>query len=81
MIPICGTTTSAGTARAIPTACAASKSRRRIVGVADAFDAMTSDRPYRPAVACRAPRSIEVGAKTFGTHFDPNCVYAFMRRG
>ena len=49
----------------------------RIVSVADAFDAMTSDRPYRPAMP--AERAfLELIAKA-GTHFDPNCVYAFMR--
>ncbi|MBI3824107.1 MAG: HD domain-containing protein [Planctomycetes bacterium] len=49
----------------------------RIVSVADAFDAMTSDRPYRPAMP--ADRAfLELVGKA-GTHFDPNCVYAFMR--
>lgn len=49
----------------------------RIVCVADAFDAMTSDRPYRPAMP--ADRAfLELVGKA-GTHFDPNCVYAFMR--
>ena len=49
----------------------------RIVSVADAFDAMTSDRPYRPAMP--SDRAfLELIGKA-GTHFDPNCVYAFMR--
>ena len=49
----------------------------RIVSVADAFDAMTSDRPYRPAMP--SDRAfLELVGKA-GTHFDPNCVYAFMR--
>lgn len=49
----------------------------RIVSVADAFDAMTSDRPYRPAMP--AERAfLELVGKA-GTHFDPNCVYAFTR--
>jgi HD-GYP domain-containing protein (c-di-GMP phosphodiesterase class II) len=49
----------------------------RIVSVADAFDAMTSHRPYRPAMP--ADRAfLELIGKA-GTHFDPNCVYAFMR--
>jgi HD-GYP domain-containing protein (c-di-GMP phosphodiesterase class II) len=49
----------------------------RIVSVADAFDAMTSDRPYRPAMP--ADRAfLELIGKA-GVHFDPNCVYAFMR--
>ncbi len=49
----------------------------RIVSVADAFDAMTSDRPYR--LAMPSDRAfLELIGKA-GTHFDPNCVYAFMR--
>jgi HD-GYP domain-containing protein (c-di-GMP phosphodiesterase class II) len=49
----------------------------RIVSVADAFDAMTSNRPYRPAMP--ADRAfLELIGKA-GVHFDPNCVYAFMR--
>jgi HD-GYP domain-containing protein (c-di-GMP phosphodiesterase class II)/pSer/pThr/pTyr-binding forkhead associated (FHA) protein len=49
----------------------------RIVAVADAFDAMTSDRPYRPALPADQA-FLELVSKA-GTHFDPNCVYAFMR--
>ena len=49
----------------------------RIVSVADAFDAMTSDRPYRPAMPSERA-FLELIGKA-GTHFDPNCVYAFMR--
>ncbi len=43
------TTTSAGTAAATLTASPARRfpSRRRIIAVADVYDAMTSDRPYR----------------------------------
>jgi putative two-component system response regulator len=38
---------------------------------------MTSDRPYRPAMP--AERAfLELVGKA-GTHFDPNCVNAFMR--
>jgi putative nucleotidyltransferase with HDIG domain len=49
----------------------------RVVTVADAFDAMTSERPYRTAL----PLSVafdEIAAKA-GTHFDPDCVAAFLR--
>ena len=49
----------------------------RIVSVADAFDAMTSDRPYRPAMPSERA-FLELISKA-GSHFDPNCVYAFMR--
>ncbi len=49
----------------------------RIVAVADAFDAMTSDRPYRPGMpAARAYGELQTGS---GTHFDPKCVEAFVR--
>jgi HD-GYP domain-containing protein (c-di-GMP phosphodiesterase class II) len=49
----------------------------RIVAVADAFDAMTSDRPYRPGMSPEAAFA-ELAAKS-GTHFDPVCVEAFLR--
>jgi HD-GYP domain-containing protein (c-di-GMP phosphodiesterase class II) len=49
----------------------------RIVAVADAFDAMTSDRPYRPALAADAAFAELV--KQAGKHFDPACVQAFVR--
>jgi HD-GYP domain-containing protein (c-di-GMP phosphodiesterase class II) len=46
----------------------------RIVSVADAFDAMTSERPYRlPMSAAGALHELEVAA---GTQFDEDCVYA-----
>jgi HD-GYP domain-containing protein (c-di-GMP phosphodiesterase class II) len=47
----------------------------RVFAVADALDALTTDRPYRPAVAFDAARSeIVAGA---GTQFDPEVVAAF----
>ena len=46
----------------------------RIVSVADAFDAMTSERPYRPAMSVvTALRELELGA---GSQFDETCVQA-----
>jgi HD-GYP domain-containing protein (c-di-GMP phosphodiesterase class II) len=49
----------------------------RIVAVTDAFDAMTSDRPYRAALSSeRAFIELIQGA---GSHFDPRCVEAFLR--
>jgi HD-GYP domain-containing protein (c-di-GMP phosphodiesterase class II) len=48
----------------------------RIVAVADAFDAMTSDRPYRKAMPLDRAFG-ELAAKA-GTHFDPVCVNAFL---
>jgi putative nucleotidyltransferase with HDIG domain len=49
----------------------------RIVAVADAFDAMTSDRPYRQALPI-ALAFAEL-ARQAGSHFDPACVAAFLR--
>jgi pSer/pThr/pTyr-binding forkhead associated (FHA) protein len=49
----------------------------RIVGVADAFDAMTSDRPYRPALTTEQA-FLELAQKA-GSHFDPHCVRAFLQ--
>jgi len=48
----------------------------RIFAVADSFDAMTSDRPYRSALPMKTARSvIEVGR---GELFDPQIVDAFL---
>jgi len=49
----------------------------RIVAVADAFDAMTSDRPYRRALP--ADKAFLELLNTAGTHFDPRCVHAFLK--
>jgi diguanylate cyclase (GGDEF)-like protein len=48
----------------------------RIVAVCDAFAAMTSDRPYRPAVP-RA-RALEELRRAAGSQFDPRVVEAFV---
>ena len=49
----------------------------RIVAVVDAFDAMTSDRPYRRTMSPQAAIvELERGA---GTQFDPKVVVALMR--
>jgi putative nucleotidyltransferase with HDIG domain len=47
----------------------------RIVAVADAFDAMTSDRPYRKGMAAAAFAEVE---KMSGWQFDPECARAFL---
>jgi HD-GYP domain-containing protein (c-di-GMP phosphodiesterase class II) len=49
----------------------------RIIGVADAFDAMTSDRPYRSALSMES--AICELRKHSGTQFDPAIVEAFER--
>lgn len=47
----------------------------RIFAVADAFDAMTSDRPYRKATPCHQAKA-EIQGKS-GGQFDPQAVEAF----
>jgi hypothetical protein len=49
----------------------------RVVAVADAFDAMTSHRPYRPALS--SDQAFHELASKAGTHFDPYCIEAFLR--
>ena len=49
----------------------------RIVAVADVFDALTSERPYKAAWEIdRALTFVREGA---GQHFDPRCIDAFVR--
>ncbi|MDO6386008.1 HD-GYP domain-containing protein [Uliginosibacterium sp. 31-12] len=48
----------------------------RIVAVADVFDALTSERPYKPAWDLEHARAhLEAGR---GNHFDPRCVDLFL---
>lgn len=49
----------------------------RVVSVADAFDAMTSARPYRPGLP--VSRALEELAKHTGSQFDPSVVVAFRK--
>lgn len=49
----------------------------RVIAVADAFDAMTTDRPYRTAMPRAA--AIEEIRRHSGTQFDPQVVAAFLR--
>jgi len=49
----------------------------RILHVADSFDAMTSDRPYRPAPG--VDYAVSELQKDAGTQFDPLVVEAFLR--
>ncbi|MCR6632746.1 MAG: response regulator [Magnetospirillum sp.] len=48
----------------------------RIVAVADVFDALTSERPYK--VAWSLERARKLLEDTAGSHFDPACVAAFL---
>jgi putative nucleotidyltransferase with HDIG domain len=51
----------------------------RIVAVADSFDAMTSDRPYRKGLSINRAREILVAGS--GTQWDPEVVAAFLGSG
>jgi HD-GYP domain-containing protein (c-di-GMP phosphodiesterase class II) len=48
----------------------------RILGVADAFDAMTSSRPYREPLTLEA--ALEEVARCAGSQFDPNVAQVFL---
>ncbi|MBI2751213.1 MAG: response regulator [Burkholderiales bacterium] len=48
----------------------------RIVAVADVFDALTSERPYKKAWTLEA--AVDFLLEGSGTHFDPDCVKAFL---
>ena len=48
-----------------------------MVAVADAFDAMTSERPYRAPMPTEKA-FLELEEKS-GSHFDPECARAFLR--
>jgi HD-GYP domain-containing protein (c-di-GMP phosphodiesterase class II) len=50
----------------------------RIVAVADAFDAMTTDRPYRSGVSLQSAFE-EINDKA-GKQFDPQVAAAFLRQ-
>jgi response regulator RpfG family c-di-GMP phosphodiesterase len=49
----------------------------RILAIADAYDAMTSDRPYRPAITVEDARQ-EI-KRCSGTQFDPILASAFLK--
>ena len=49
----------------------------RLLTIVDTFDAMTSDRPYRPAIAASA--TYETIIENSGTQFDPSMVDVFVR--
>lgn len=50
----------------------------RIITIADVFDAMTSDRPYRPGMMPSEVMEFLMGGA--GTLFDPEIVYLFTRK-
>lgn len=49
----------------------------RVLAIADAFDAMTNDRPYRQAMSSEA--ALEEIQKAAGTQFDPFLVRVFLQ--
>lgn len=49
----------------------------RIIAVADSFDAMTSDRPYRKGMSVERAAGILASGK--GTQWDPDLVQVFLR--
>ena len=51
----------------------------RIVHLADAYDAMTSDRPYRRGMS--REQAIRILKENAGTQFDPAIVAAFIELG
>lgn len=48
----------------------------RIVAVADVFDALTSERVYKPAWPLEKAKQLLIDGR--GVHFDPKCVDAFL---
>ena len=48
----------------------------RILAVADAFDAITSDRPYRPGMEVQ--KGIEIILQESGRQFDPKVAETFV---
>ena len=50
----------------------------RICAVADVFDALTSERPYKKA--WEDERALAYLRDQSGSHFDPRCVDAFLAR-
>jgi HD-GYP domain-containing protein (c-di-GMP phosphodiesterase class II) len=49
----------------------------RIIAVADVYDAMTSDRPYRPAI--RSDEVLNYLHVNSGELYDRNCVQALIK--
>ena len=77
-MPGCWRTTSAPTARATPPAWAPLefRSRRKILAVSDAYEAMIADRVYRVGIGESAARGELL--RCAGTQFDARVVAAFL---
>ena len=50
----------------------------KIIAIADVYDALTSDRPYRKALLPSEAIEMVMGAS--GTHFDPYLVQLFLKK-
>ena len=76
----CGRITSAGTVRAIPPVLRVTPIPlgARVFALADALDAMTSDRPYRSALSW--DEATDEILSQDGAQFDPQVVRAFCTR-
>lgn len=48
----------------------------RVIALADVFDALTSDRPYRKAMSHK--EALDYVSKQSGSHFDPRCVEGLL---
>ena len=48
----------------------------RIVAIADVFDALLSERPYKPTWPLE--QALELISNESGRHFDPDCVEALL---
>jgi putative nucleotidyltransferase with HDIG domain len=51
----------------------------RIFAVADVWDALTSDRPYRPALS--RDKALDIIISLAGKHFDPDVIDMFLKLG
>lgn len=49
----------------------------RVIALADVFDALTSDRPYRKAMTHK--EALDYVSKQSGSHFDPRCVEGLLQ--
>ncbi|MCF7870340.1 MAG: hypothetical protein K9M01_04405 [Candidatus Omnitrophica bacterium] len=49
----------------------------RIIAVADVYQALISDRPYRKAYS--KDKAIEIMKKESGSHFDPKIIKIFLK--
>ena len=49
----------------------------RVIAVADVFDALVAERPYKAGMPVPKVKAILLEGR--GTHFDPDCLDAFMR--